>query len=116
MRKGTASLLEPQRVNQPERSQPKHLNWNLVVEPGVPEGLAFGGNQEVRPVAPSLQEPSEVLTAQFVPLVFVQFSPLPVLVTDQGQIAVGDDAVAFVFELEAVIDVQVPVKAGSIPA
>ena len=44
------------------------------------------------------------------PLVLFQLDPLAVLVTNQGQSIVGDDAVTFVFKLKAVVNIQVAVE------
>ena len=63
----------------------RQIQPSLMVELLVafePHGV--GGQKQVRPVAPPLQEASEILPAQFVALVVVQLRPLPVLVADQG--------------------------------
>ena len=78
----------------------------LVIEPN-----RIGGYQEVGSVSPPFQEPAKVLAAQFVTLVIVQLRPLPVLVADQRQTGIGHYPEPFVLELEAVVDIQVPVEA-----
>ena len=77
-----------------------------------PDGV--GGKQQVWSVSPALEEPSKVLPAQLVPLVIVKLGPLTVLVAHQGQAGISDYLKAFVFELEAVVDVQIPVEAEAL--
>ncbi len=73
--------------------------------------LGAGGDKEVWPVAPAAEKAAEVLAAQLVPLVFIQFRPQAVLMTDKWQAVVGDDSISLVLELETVVDIQVTVKA-----
>ena len=82
---------------------------------GVAHALAAGADEEVRPVAPTLEEASEILAAQLVPLVFFQLGPLPVLVADHWQRAVGEDTVPFILELEAVVDIQIAIETEAFP-
>ena len=74
------------------------------------EAQGSRGDEQVWAVAPPLEEPAEILSAELIPLIIVQLGPLPVLEAHQRQGVVGDIPVPFVLELEAVVDVQVTVE------
>ena len=89
------------------------MSGSLVVESRL-ETSGAGGYQQVGTVSPPAQEAAKVFAAKFVALAVVQLSPLPVLVPDHRQAAVSHNAVPSLFELEAVVDVQVPVEPESL--
>ena len=86
-----------------------------VVKELAAHTAASASRQQVGPVAPAPQEASEVLSAKLIPLVFLQLGPLTVFVPGQGQTTVGNNAVSFILELEAIIDVQVTVETETLP-
>ena len=53
-----------------------------VVKKAAAHALRVGGNEEVGPVAPALQEPPEILPAELIALVVVQFGPLAVFMAN----------------------------------
>ena len=59
-----------------------NVGRGLMVEEVVADSLAGWLEKKVGAIAPALQEAAEVLTAEFVALVFFQLGPLAVLVAD----------------------------------